>query len=250
MTLEEFIEKHRTDSLSPEDQLKAKKAAAMFALETIVDGMRLGLGTGSTVQCLLQGLSERLKLGLHSVVGVPTSKATEQMALELGIPLDLDPDFSELSNDLCVDGADRVDARGNLIKGGGGALLREKMVAYHSRRSVILVDPTKLQSVLTSSFPVPVEVLPFGVQSTIGILAEAAPCEGLPTLRRDRTGELVTTDNGNVLVDCPYKVIPDPVALELSLKSVPGVVEVGLFCGIMDQLVVGHPNGEVSIWQL
>ncbi len=250
MTLEQFIEEHRADSMGPEDQLKAKRAAAAFALETIEDGMRLGLGTGSTVECLLQGLSERLKANSLSIVGLPTSKATEQMACELGIPLESGSDFPELSNDLCLDGADRVDSHGNLIKGGGGALLREKMLAYHSRRSVILVDPTKLQSVLTSSFPVPVEVLAFGVQSTMKILAEAAPCEGLPTLRRDQDGRVVLTDNGNCIVDCPYRVIPDPVALELSLKSVPGVIEVGLFCGIMDQLVVGHPNGEVSIWQL
>jgi ribose 5-phosphate isomerase A len=225
-------------------QDQAKKAAADKILDLVESGMTLGLGTGSTVEFFLQGLALRIQDGL-AVAGVPTSSGTERRARELGIPL-LEPEgFPLLKNDICVDGADRVDLRGHLIKGGGGALLREKLVASSSSMVCILVDPSKLVPVFDHTFSLPVECVPFGIQTTIVALT-ASGCEA--SLRQVAKGQPLVTDNGNFIVDCSYQLIPDPEALLLRLTGLPGVVEVGIFSNLLDRLVVGFPNGTALEW--
>lgn len=243
-TLTDFIRSHAAPDLSAEEQKSGKRAAAQAALELVEPGMTLGLGTGSTVKFFLEGLAERVKAGLK-VDAVPTSCGTEKLARDLGIPLlGSSGDFPRLDNDLCVDGADRVDNGGHLIKGGGGALLREKMVASRSKRVCIMVDATKLEAVFSDSFPLPVECLPFGRENTVAELATAG-CR--PVLRR-AGDDLLVTDNGNNIVDCTFDSIPDPTALELRLKTLVGVVEVGIFTNLLDTLILGRPQGAV-IWQ-
>lgn len=222
----------------------AKRAAAQVALDFVKDGMTLGLGTGSTVEFFLQGLAQRIQQEGLKVSGIPTSAATQRRAKELGIPLKGDPDYPVLASDFCVDGADRVDLLGRLVKGGGGALLREKLVATHSQRVCILVDPSKLIDVFDQSFAIPVECVPFGVESTISVLGGF----GCQVKLRDKGGSPLVTDNGNVIADCCFQTIPEPVELEQQLLSVPGVVEVGIFSDLLDCLVVGFPDGSAESW--
>lgn len=242
--LADFIRAHRAQELDPEVQAQAKRSAAAAAVELVETGMVLGLGTGSTVRYFLEGLAERIKDGLK-VEGVPTSLGTEKMARELGIPLLAGGDFSRLDNDLCVDGADRVDNSGHLIKGGGGALLREKLVASRSSKVCIMVDATKLEPVFSDSFALPVECLPFGRENTLQELASTG-CKA--QLRMTSEGRVLVTDNGNNIVDCTYASIPEPAALELRVKSLVGVMEVGLFTNVMDVLILGQPAGALT-WQ-
>lgn len=227
--------------LSSAQQNAAKRAAAQAAVSLVQDGMTLGLGTGSTVAFFLEGLARRIAEEGLRVTGVPTSRGTEALAERHGIPLLGSPGFARLSNDLCVDGADRVDAQGTLIKGGGGALLREKMVASHSQRVCILVDATKLEQVLSNSFPLPVECLPFGIESTLASLK----AQGCTAHLRERDGAPWVTDNGNLVVDCGFDSIADPGSLERGLLTIPGVVEVGLFLETMTTLILGRPDGTV-----
>lgn len=223
----------------------AKQAAAEAALALVEPGMTLGLGTGSTVDFFLQGLARRMAQGL-SVKGVPTSSATERRARELGIPL-LEPEgFPCLDNDLCVDGADRVDLRGQLIKGGGGALLREKLVAQNSKQVCILVDPSKMVPVFDQSFPLPVECVQFGIENTLNLLAGMG-CE--VALRGAAEGQPLLTDNGNFIADCTFPQIPDPQATGLRFKAITGVVEVGIFSSLLDRLVVGYADGSCLQWK-
>lgn len=232
----------RPSSEGPQDA--SKRAAAEAALRYVEPGMRLGLGTGSTVEFFLQGLAERVRDGL-SVVGVPTSSATERRARELGIALaGTGSGFRQLATDLCVDGADRVELDGALIKGGGGALLREKLVAENSQRVCILVDPTKIVPVFDDSFALPVECVPFGIENTLARLASLG-CD--VSLRTDSDG-VTLTDNGNYIADCVFAQIHDPVAAELRIKAFTGVVEVGIFSGLLDCLVVGFPDGGTLVW--
>lgn len=223
----------------------AKAAAAREALSMVESGMVLGLGTGSTVEFFLRGLADRVAQGLE-VSGVPTSSATERRAQELGIPLlGSSHDFPRLKSDLCVDGADRVDLGGSLIKGGGGALLREKMVAQNSARVCILVDPSKMIPVFDNTFALPVECVRFGIEETLAALAGFG-CQ----VRRRQTSEgaPLVTDNGNFIVDCAFAQIVDPVAMELQIKALTGVVEVGIFTGLLDRLVIGYPDGSTVVW--
>ncbi len=202
--------------------------------------MRLGLGTGSTIAHFLDGLGARLKRGeLGGIAGVPTSVRTERTAGALGIPLG---SLSELAPlDLAVDGADEVDPGLNMIKGLGGALLREKMVAQASRRFIVIVDDTKLVRRLGELAPVPVEVVPFEFESH---MAWFAAMGAEPTLREDRGGGAYRTDNGNLIVDCRFEGgIPDPAALERRLSRRAGVVESGLFLGMADEVVVAGADG-------
>ena len=202
--------------------------------------MRLGLGTGSTVAHFLEHLGARLACGeLKDIAGVPTSVRTGKAADALGIPLG---SLSELAPlDLTVDGADEVDPGLNLIKGLGGALLREKMVAQASRRFIAIVDETKLVARLGERAPVPVEVVPFEFESHLGWFA-AMGAE--PRLRMDGGGGAYRTDNGNVIVDCRFDGgIPDPAALERRLAHRAGVVESGLFLGMADEAVVAGAGG-------
>lgn len=228
-------------------QDRAKIAAGVKALDTHVrDGMLLGLGSGTTSHWFVRSLAERVREGLD-VVGVPTSTATRDLALELGIHLaDLD-DVPEL--DLTVDGPDEIDGAGNMIKGGGACLLWEKVVARASRRMVTILDDTKVVETL-GAFPLPVEVVPFGWVSTRGHLSRLFADAGLGDVRitnRMRGDELLVTDSGHYILDAHLGAIPDVPALAAVLNHIPGVVEHGLFVGIADEMVVGHPDGSADI---
>lgn len=220
---------------------EAKEAAAREALKHVRDGMKLGLGTGSTAAKFVAGLGEMVADGLN-VVCVPTSEATRQQAESLNIPLTrLD---EEPILDLTVDGADELDGDLTLIKGGGGALLREKIVASSSRQMIVIADTTKKVDRL-GKFPLPVEIVPFGVKSTamkIEHAARWAGCEGELALRI-RDGELFVTDNGNVIIDCSFGEIPDAQKLASVLSTIPGLVDHGLFIDMAGLAILGGPDG-------
>jgi ribose 5-phosphate isomerase A len=214
-----------------------KRAAAARAVAEVGDGMVVGLGSGSTATFALEYLAERIADGLR-IAGIPTSEATAALARRLGIPLttfDQNPRI-----DLTIDGADQVE-RGtlHLIKGRGGALLREKIVAAASARLIVALDESKLVDRLGGNAPLPVEIVPFGWQTTLDRLA-ALGCA--PQLRR-AGGQAVATDGGNYIADCALPEIADPAALEARLSSVVGVVETGLFIGLASTIVVGRPAG-------
>lgn len=217
-----------------------KEAAARRAVDEVESGMVLGLGTGSTVAHFLSGLGERLRDGdLRDVVGVPTSVRTADAAQAHGIPVGGFAEHPTL--DLAVDGADEVDPELDLIKGLGGALLREKIVATASRRLVIIVDEGKLVEGLGRRSPLPVEVAAFGWQLHLPFLESLG---ARPTLREETDGAAYTTDNGNYVIDCDFPDgIDDPGALEESLRVRVGVVETGLFLGLTDRVIVGASEG-------
>lgn len=216
-----------------------KKAAAHAAVEFIEPGMVVGLGTGSTAAYALQEIAHRFGRGeLEGIVGVPTGLEVERKASDLGIPLGALDDHFQV--DLTVDGADEVDPELELIKGGGGALLREKIVAQASRREIIVVDETKLSERLGSVFALPIEVLPFGWKP------EAQFVESLgadPKLRRSNDGEVFETDQGNWILDANFGPIEDPAALAQELNSRAGVVAHGLFLGLATDVMVAGENG-------
>lgn len=223
------------------DEIEARKrAAALRAVELVTDGMVVGLGTGSTVAYLLVALAARVRSGLR-VVGIPSSRATEERARQLGIPLATLEEQSSL--DLTIDGADEVGPALDLIKGAGGALLREKVLAATSRELVIMVDESKLVSRLGERFAVPAEVVPFALPVVVNALRDL----GLRPTPRHRDNVLVRTDNGNVLVDCQTGPLPDATGLAASLRSVPGVVDHGLFLGLTSAVIVGRANGAVTV---
>ncbi|MSR35876.1 MAG: ribose-5-phosphate isomerase RpiA [Gemmatimonadetes bacterium] len=217
-----------------------KRAAAERAIEWVESGMRLGLGTGSTVAHFLDVLGERLRSGsLTGLIGVPTSVRTESRARGLGIAL------AELSEaqplDLTVDGADEVDPGLDLVKGLGGALLREKMVAQASRRLVIMVDDSKRVRRLGTKAPLPVEVTRFGWRAHVPFLTELG-CE--PVLRLGANGSPYLTDNGNHMLDCRFpQGMDNPGAVEDALRRRAGVVESGLFLGMATAVVVAGAGG-------
>ena len=214
----------------------AKMNAAERAIELVVPGQVVGLGTGSTAAFAIQGLGRRVREGLQ-ITGVPTSKAAEALARSLSIPL---ADLNEVARvDMIIDGADEVDPNFNMIKGGGGALTREKLVGLASEKGVYVVDESKLVDRLGSSFAVPVEVLQFGWAVSSKHLRELG-CE--PWLRGDGDAPFLT-DNGNYILDCRFDSIADPAQLEKAIKQLPGVVESGLFIGIADVVIVGRSNG-------
>lgn len=217
------------------DQDKAKKQAAERALEAVSSGQVIGLGTGSTAKFAIEGLGRRIKEGL-SIKGVPTSIATERMARELGIPL---VGLNEAGViDVTIDGADEVDPDFNMIKGGGGALTREKLVAQSSKKRIMLIDESKLVAHLGQSRPLPVEVLPFAWTLSSRRLSDLG-C--VPSLRQQGEKPFVT-DNGNHILDCEFGPIEDATALESKIKLLPGVIECGLFIGIADTLIIGFDN--------
>lgn len=216
----------------------SKRVAAERAADFVRSGMRIGLGTGSTVEFLLDALAARVKDGL-SILGVPTSERTRASAMALGIPLSTLDENPEL--DLAVDGADEFDPSLRLIKGGGGALLREKIVAAAAARMIVIADASKRVDVL-GRFPLPVEVAPFGVEAIRRGLAAAAAragCRGALTLRMS-AGQAFVTDGGHRILDCSFGAIPDPDALASELSCVPGVIEHGLFLGMADAIIVGN----------
>ena len=219
-----------------------KVAAAASAVEHVRFGMRLGLGTGSTAAHFVRLLGERARQGLD-VVCVPTSEATRIQAEGLGLKvatLDEEPML-----DLTIDGADEVDDELRLIKGGGGALLREKIVATASERMIVIADGTKMVRRL-GAFPLPIEIVSFGQKATtamIEMLARDAGCSGDLRLRTRPDGALFRTDGGNLIVDCAFGAIPDPELLDEALKLVPGVVEHGLFLGLADIAIIADHSG-------
>ena len=217
---------------------RLKREAAAAALALVEDGMRLGLGTGSTARHFVDLLAERVGQGLR-VVGVPTSEATAAQARSLGVPLTTLDETPEL--DLTIDGADELDGSLRLIKGGGAALLREKIVAAASRRMVVIADASKRVEKL-GRFPLPIEVNPYGLGATRK-LVEAA-CGGRPvTLRRTAAGGPLATDGGHWILDAEMGRIDDPEALGAALHAVPGVVEHGLFLGLCDTAFLASPDG-------
>ena len=222
-----------TSSLTP-DQHKAQ--AAHKAVEYIQDGQILGLGTGSTVHHFLTALGKRVRDGLR-VRGVPTSQATANYATELGIPL-LDND-EPWNIDIAVDGADQVDPQLNLIKGGGGALLREKIVARAAHQFIVIVDQAKQRPHLGLPFPLPVEILSFGWRTTQQHLEKM----GWPAPRREQSGQPFVTDNGHYIIDAQIPDIADPASLESSLLHLPGVIECGLFVQMASLVITGTDQG-------
>jgi ribose 5-phosphate isomerase A len=231
--------------MTTQDSLKREAAAR--ALDFVQHGMKLGLGTGSTAEAFLELLAPRVRGGLQ-VDCVATSERTAQMARTLGIPLgDLDT-LAPL--DLTVDGADEADRELNLIKGGGAALLREKIVAASSKAMVVIADESKLVAQL-GKFALPVEVVAFGHGATaarIGTAASAIGYTDVPVTQRMKDGAAVKTDSSNFVYDCAFGAIRDAKALAAALSVVPGIVEHGLFVGIATTLVIAHP-GEVEIIQ-
>ena len=218
--------------MNPDLLAGCKKRAAEYATDFVRDGQVVGLGTGSTAKFTIEALGLRMREGL-TISGVPTSVATERLALAQGIPIKSIAEAGTI--DITIDGADEVDSNLDMIKGGGGALTREKLVALASRQRIMVVDETKLVTALGLSFKLPVEVLPFAWSFTSRLLGEFG-CA--PELRLN--GEhAFETDNGNYILDCKFESITDPAALEKRIKLLPGVVENGLFVGICDLLVIG-----------
>lgn len=230
-----------TETLSPQEQ--GKRAAGEAAAALVQDGMRLGLGTGSTVRWVLEALGRRIKEEGLRVTGIPTSEQTAERARALGIPL---TDFAATEAlDLCIDGADEVE-RGmlRLIKGLGGALLREKIVAEASARFIAVVDGSKIVGTLGEKAPLPVEVTAFGWQATARRLSALG---GAPVLRQ-RDGAPIRTDGGNLVLDCAgFAPIRDPEGLQARIKTIAGVVETGLFLGGAEQAIVGQADGSSTI---
>lgn len=214
-----------------------KKAAALKAVEYVRDGMVVGLGTGSTAKHMVLALGEKVRAGM-TLRGVPTSQETATLAKQSGITL-IDAD-NRWEIDVAIDGADQVDPGFNLIKGGGGALLKEKIVAASAKQFIVLIDHTKQVPVLGGSFPLPIEVVPFGWGST------AREIEALTKSRvvlRERNGAPFKTEAGNMIVDVHLSRIDRPHELEMALNQIPGIVETGLFVGRTNVLVVGTPKG-------
>lgn len=231
------------EDISASNPTAFKRAAAVRALELVEPGLKLGLGSGSTADLFIELLGQRVRDGLD-IIATSTSDHTAEMARNAGIPL---ADLNDLKTlDLVVDGADEADFALNLIKGGGGALLREKIVAASAKRMVIIAHESKLTQCL-GSFPLPVEVIPFGHITTLARMIAAAARLGYaalaPVLRRAAGGGIYRTDNGNLIYDCPFHEIRHPAALATELSQIAGVVEHGLFCGMASLLIVAGPRG-------
>ena len=219
-----------------------KRAAAERAAALVGDGMRVGLGTGSTAAHLVALLGERVRGGL-AIVAVPTSEATRRQAEGEGISLTTLDDTPEL--DIAIDGADEIDGELRLIKGGGGALLREKIVAAASRRMIVIADGSKRVERL-GRFPLPVEVVPFGLGATrraVEAVFERSGCPGEARIRTGADGTPFHTDGGHLILDARLGAIPDPEALASALAAIPGVVEHGLFLGLATGAILATEAG-------
>lgn len=229
-------------AFSSTSHAQGKEAAAKAALPLIRDGMTVGLGTGSTAAYFIQHLIEKVRAGLK-IQAVATSRRSEQLAQEGGIPL---LDINAIENiDLTIDGADEIDSQRRMIKGGGGALLREKIIATHSREMVVIVDESKIVDRL-GKFPLPVEVIPFAwklTQRTIGKLGYSSD------LRKNSDGSPFLTDNQNYILDLRMNATNDaPELMHAELKNIPGVVETGLFLRLAGRVFIGHGDGSVELW--
>lgn len=227
------------------DARQLKIEAARVALAHVTDGMRLGIGTGSTADEFVRLLAAQVDDGL-SVIGVPTSERTAALCRDLGVKLTTLDETPQL--DLTIDGADEIDPQLTLIKGGGGALLREKIVAAASRRMVVIADSSKLVDTL-GRFPLPVEVNRFGLRATEIAIGEAAGALGLSgtlTLRVTDDAPFVT-DGGHFIIDASFGRIPDTRALSQALHTIPGVVEHGLFLGLADTAIIADADGVKTV---
>jgi ribose 5-phosphate isomerase A len=224
------------------DRDARKREAAMAAVAMVEDGMAVGLGTGSTATFAINGLIDRVRAGLR-IVGIPTSERSAKQARDGGIEL---TDFRHHTRlDLTIDGADEIARETlNLVKGLGGALLREKIVAAASDRLVIIADEPKLVSGLGATGPVPVEVVSFGWETTAVRLAKLG---AKPVLRKAEDGGMFHTDSGNLILDCHFGTIADPAALERDLSTIIGVVETGLFIGMATIALVAMPGGIIRL---
>ncbi len=219
-----------------------KRAAAVRAVEYVRPGMRLGLGTGSTAKHFVELVGERVRAGLD-IVAVPTSEATHADAKRYGIRLTTLDETPEL--DLTVDGADEIGPELSLIKGGGGALLREKIVAAASARMIVIADRSKLVARL-GRFPLPVEVTPFGFAATRRAVEKAfatIKCSGPLSLRQGKDGHPFVTDGGHWIIDAALDRIDDPKAMAHALSGIPGVMEHGLFVGLAHMAIIAGPDG-------
>lgn len=218
-----------------------KRLAAERAVEDVRPGMKLGIGTGSTAEHFVLALGARVRAGLD-VTGVPTSERTRDLAVEQGIRLSTLEELPEL--DLTVDGADEIDPALNLIKGGGGALLREKIVAAASKKMTVIADASKLVEQL-GAFPLPIEVVPFGLGATRIAVEACLKSLGLPAALKVRGGDdhPFVTDGGHVILDANLDRIPDVPELAKKLVAIPGVVEHGLFIGLAAKAYVAGPDG-------
>ena len=225
------------------DNLKLRAAEA--ALAFVENGMRIGLGSGSTAEHFVRLLGERVAAGLD-IVGVPTSRGTETLAKQVGVPLATLDGIEEL--DLDVDGADEIGPSLSLIKGGGGALLREKIVAHASRRMIVIADASKKVATL-GAFPLPIEVMAFGLSATSRAIEQAAGELGLKgaIALRKNGGSPFVTDSGHHVLDASFGRIPDPEALAHRLSGIPGVVEHGLFIGLADLALIASPGGVAEL---
>lgn len=219
--------------------MNAKQIAGERAAAYVADGMKIGLGTGSTAYWAIRAIADKIRSGLR-IEAIPTSSATEKLAIELGIPL---TDFTKvLRLDITIDGADEVDSHLHLIKGGGGALFREKLVAAASDQLIIVADESKEVAAL-GAFPLPVEVTPFAWQTTAARVA----CLGCTPQLRRKDGRPFVTDNENFILDCQFAPINSPEELNQRLNAITGIVEHGLFVGMANRVVIGTSKGEALI---
>jgi ribose 5-phosphate isomerase A len=221
-----------------EERAREKQQAADRAVAYVQSGMVVGLGAGSTAILATRRIAQLLRQGrLRGIVGVPCSSLIEAEARALGIPITLDPPDMV---DLTIDGADEVDPDLNLIKGGGGALLHEKIVAQASRREVIIVDESKLSPTLGTHWALPVEVIPFGWHSQRRFLESLGACV---SVRQQHDGTPFRTDQGNLMLDCAFGPIPQPQELAAKLDARTGIVEHGLFVGVATEVIVAGADG-------
>ena len=224
--------------LSPLQLAERQRRAAECAVCYVESGMVVGLGSGTTAAFAVRRIGHLLRVGrLQGILGIPTSQTVEALAREQGIPLTTLDEHPEV--DVTIDGADEVDTALRLVKGGGGALLREKIVARASRCEIIVVDDRKLVPRLGTRVPLPVEVVRFGWTLTARALAEL----GAEVARRLRGGEPFVTDEGHFIIDCWFGPIDDPAALAAAIEAIPGVVDHGLFLGLADLVIVAAPEG-------
>ena len=214
-----------------------KQAAAIEAVKMVMDGQVVGLGSGSTAELFILELGKRVQTEGLDLIGIPTSKRSESIGREAGIPISTLVEHGDI--DITVDGADEVDPNLDMIKGLGGALLREKMIAEATQKEVIVIDESKLVHQLGTKAPLPVEVVQFSYEHIARRLAKL----GCTPKLRQKDSKTYVTDNGNYILDCAFKGMEDPEGIEAKIHKIPGAIETGLFIGIADVVIIGTPTG-------